>query len=192
MSFGAYLGEMLAPLGLAAAGSLAAAELAAVGEQLDAVAAELDELACEMLPLRAESWGLEQVEALLGRRPNAPSLQRRRESLAALLRIGAKSATVQDINDTLSGCGLIARARDGAVAGQVEVYFPEVAGVPKGIEGIQKIIGEILPCHLEILYCYWRITWAELATHFARWDDMESRGFCWTDVEQFVGEGAVL
>ena len=191
MSFGGYLAELLTPTGLTAEGGLAAAELAAVGEELDALAAELDELAQEMLPLRAQGWGLDQLEALLGRRPNAPTLQRRQESLAALLRIGAKSATVQDINDTLSGCGLMARARDGAVAGQVEVYFPEVAGVPEGIEGIQKIIGAILPCHLEILYCYWRISWDELAVRFGSWNAMESRGFCWTDVEQFVGEGAV-
>jgi len=190
MSFGAYLRELLGPVGLAE-GELAAAELAAVGAELDELAAELEDLACEMQPLRAEDWGLDQLEALLGRRPNAPTLQRRRESLAALLRVGAKSATVQDINDTLSGCGLIARARDGAVPGQVEVYFPEVAGVPEGIEGIQKIIGAILPCHLEILYCYWRITWDELAGRFESWAAIESRRFCWTDVEQFVGEGAV-
>ena len=192
MSFGRYLTEQLAPLGLAADGSLAAAELAAVGEQLDELAVKLDELAGEMLPLRAEGWGLEQLETLLGRRPNASSLHRRRESLAALLRIGAKSATVQDINDTLSGCGLIARARDGAATGQVEVYFPEVPGVPEGIEGIQRIIEAILPCHLEILYCYWRISWAMLAEQFAGWNAIESRGMSWTDVEQFVGEGAVL
>ena len=191
MSFGGYLRELLAPTGLAAEGSLAAAELEAVGEQLDALAAELDELAQEMLPLRAESWGLARLEALLRRKPNAPTLQRRRESLAALLRIGAKSATVQDINDTLSGCGLVARARDGAVAGQVEVYFPEVPGVPEGIEELQTIIGAILPCHLEILYCYWRISWAELAERFASWNAMESRGMSWTEVEQFVGEGVV-
>ena len=98
------------------------------------------------------------VEALLARKPVAASLERRRAALAALLRIGGDSFTLTAINDNLKGCGSRRGQRDGT-PGVVEVRFPDVPGIPDGFESMRAILEDILPCHLDIRYVYWYITW---------------------------------
>lgn len=187
-SYGAALLEAMHPLGFGTEGTLSSAELEAVGVQLDALAAELEETEREMLLPTAQSWGLERVEDYLGRSPEATSLTRRRESLAALLRIGAQSATVQGINDTLSGCGLVARARETDTAGQVEVYFPQVPGEPEGMTGLNRIIRSIIPAHLLIHYYFWKITWEMLQAKFSTWQELEDGAYSFEEIEKLVLE----
>lgn len=177
--------QALAPLGFSAHG-LSAAELAAVGAELDAIAAELAELRQEMNLVTARSWGLAQVEHFIGKKPIAPTLELRRESLIALLRVGACGATVQGINTTLTGCGLLAQARETENPGTVEVFFPDVPGVPDGFLQIQRIIESIIPSHLSIYYYFWKITWDEVEAKFSSWDALEAMGFDFEAFEKYV------
>lgn len=126
------------------------------------------------------------MEKLLARRPVTHDLQRRRDALAALLRIGGDSFTLAAINDNLKGCGLNAVASETGTPGEVEVCFPEVPGIPDGFAEMKAIIEDILPCHLEIRYVYWYITWAMLEARFATWSDIEALGLTWGELEKLV------
>ena len=118
MSYARYLKDMLEPMRVyRLENSLNGAELESAGAALDGVDQVLEEVEREMLLLTAEDWGLSAVEALLRRRPAAPTLEQRREALAALLRIGGDSFTLEAINDTLRGCGLQAVASETGTPG---------------------------------------------------------------------------
>lgn len=189
MSYARYLKDMLEPMRVyRLENSLNGAELESAGAALDGVDQVLEEVEREMLLLTAEDWGLSAVEALLRRRPAAPTLEQRREALAALLRIGGDSFTLEAINDTLRGCGLQAVASETGTPGYVEVRFPDVPGIPDGIETMQAIIEEILPAHVGITYVYWFSTWAELEEQLETWGDIEELGLTWGEMEKMVEE----
>ena len=189
MSYARYLKDMLEPMGVyRLENSLNGAELESAGAALDGVDQVLEEVEREMLLLTAEDWGLSAVEALLRRRPAAPTLEQRREALAALLRIGGDSFTLEAINDTLRGCGLQAVASETGTPGYMEVRFPDVPGIPDGIETMQAIIEEILPAHVGITYVYWFSTWAELEEQLETWGDIEELGLTWGEMEKMVEE----
>ena len=189
MSYARYLKDMLEPMRVyRLENSLNGAELESAGAALDGVDQVLEEVEREMLLLTAEGWGLSAVEELLRRRPAAPTLEQRREALAALLRIGGDSFTLEAINDTLRGCGLQAVASETGTPGYVEVRFPDVPGIPDGIETMQAIIEEILPAHVGITYVYWFSTWAELEEQLETWGDIEELGLTWGEMEKMVEE----
>ena len=146
----------------------------------------MEEVQREMLICTAEGRGLEAIEALLARKPVAASLERRRAALAALLRIGGDSFTLTAINDNLKGCGLNAVASETETPGVVEVRFPDVPGIPDGFESMRAILEDILPCHLDIRYVYWYITWALMEERFATWGDIEKLGPTWEELEKMV------
>lgn len=159
---------------------------AQLGALIFGVEAAMEEVQREMLICTAEGRGLEAVEALLARKPVAASLERRRAALAALLRIGGDSFTLTAINDNLKGCGLNAVASETETPGVVEVRFPDVPGIPDGFESMRAILEDILPCHLDIRYVYWYITWALMEERFATWGDIEKLGPTWEELEKMV------
>ena len=186
---GDYLRQMLAPLRVyRLEGTANGGELDAQGAALDAVQARLEDTQREMLVSTAEGRGLEAVEALLARRPVAGSLKRRREALAALLRIGGDSFTLAAINDNLKGCGLNAVASETGEPGVVEVRFPDVPGIPDGFDELKKILEDILPSHLDIQYVFWYITWALMEERFDTWGDIEAISPTWEELEKMVQE----
>lgn len=141
MRYGELLKELLRPMGVyRLEESVNGGELEAMGAALDGCCGELERTEREMLLATAEDAGLQAVEALLTRRPVADTPARRRAALAALLRIGGDSFTLDAINDNLAGCGLNAKARETGTPGTVEVYFPEMAGIPDGFEEMRRII----------------------------------------------------
>jgi len=182
-----YLKELLAPLRVYQfSGTYNGGELAAQGWALDGCAGRLAEVEREMLVSTAEGSGLEAIERLLARRPVTSNLERRREALAALLRIGGDSFTLPAINDNLKGCGLNAVARETGKPGQVEVYFPDVPGIPDGFEEMRIIIEDILPAHLDIIYVYWYITWALMEERFHTWKEVQTPTRSWEELEKLV------
>lgn len=182
------LTQLLRPLGVYnwESGIFQRAELAAQGSALDGCEAQLEKIEREMSLATAEDEGLTAVEALLTCRPVADSLQRRREALQALLRIGGDSFTLAGVNDNLAGCGLNALAEETERPGYIQVSFPEVPGIPDGFEGMRKIIEEIVPCHLDIEYVFWYITWAMMETRFGTWAGVEAGGYDWETLEKLV------
>ena len=188
MSYGSYLIELLRPLGVydLSAGKFSTGELESVGQALDGCFGDLEQLQQEMVVLTAQGQGLSCVEKLLGVRPAAPDTEHRREALAALLRIGGDSFTLAAINDNLSGCGLNAVVSETDEQGVVEVRFPEVAGIPDGFEQMAEIIEQIIPCHLEIDYVFWYITWEQLEAKFHTWEELDQAQLTWEELERLV------
>ena len=157
-------------------GSVNGAELDAQGETLDLVEGVLEEIQREMLVCTAEDRGLEAIESLLARRPVTDRLEERRAALAALLRIGGDSFTLKAINDNLKGCGINAVAGETDTPGKVTVHFPNVPGIPDGIEEMKAIIESILPAHVLIEYVYWYVTCAVREKLFDAWVDFKVMG----------------
>ena len=176
-----YLASLLRPLGVydLREGTVNRGELEAYGVRLDHMAGELEDTAREMNLATAEGFGLERIEALLPYRPVCATPGQRRAALAALLRIGGDSFTPAAINDTLRGCGLNARAEEGGQPGYVKVYFPEVAGIPEGFDGLRAIIEEILPSHVDVTYVFWYNTWAMAAERHPTWGHAQDAGLSW-------------
>ena len=77
-------------------------------------------------------------------------------------------------------------ARETGQPGYVEVFFPEVPGIPEGFEEMRAIIEDILPCHLGITYVYWYITWALMEVRFRAWRDVETPKYTWEELEKLV------
>ena len=159
MGYGAYLKDLLRPLGVyRLEGSIGGAELESLGQALDGVGAELDRVQREMCLATAEDEGLEAVERLLVRRPVASDPARRRAAVAG----------------------------EGKEPQTVEVRFPEVPGIPDGFEEMRAIIEEILPCHLRIDYMFWYVTWAIMEHRFQTWGEIEQLDLSWEELEKLV------
>lgn len=187
MSCAEHLWTLLRPLGpYQKRGTYIAGELAGEGSALDGVEKTLSLLEREGFLDTAESWGLEKLESLLVRRPVADTPEGRRKALAALLRIGGDSFTLHAVNDNLKGCGLNAVASETADSSVVEVRFPDVPGIPDEFEELQKIIEDILPCHLQVDYVYWYINWAMVEEKFSAWEEIEVGGYTWERMEKLV------
>ena len=187
MGYGTYLKELLRPLGIyRLENSAGGAELEGIGQALDRVEQTLEILQREVCLATAENTGLDAIEKLLTRKPVATSIERRRSALAALLRIGGDSFTLADINDNLKGCGLNTAVSETDIPQTVEVRFPDVPGIPDGFEEMRAIIEDILPCHLQINYVFWYITWALMEERFKTWGDIERLNLTWEELEKLV------
>ena len=188
MGYSDYLKELLRPLGIydLSAGAINVGELEAIGAQMDEVERRLERTQREMLLTTAEGTGLERIESLLVHLPQPLDLAHRRAALAALLRIGGDSFTLEAINDNLAGCGLNAVVSETEETGVVEVRFPEVPGIPDGFEQMDRIITDIIPCHLLIRYVYWYITWEMVEQKFVTWGALDQAGLTWEALEKLV------
>ena len=139
----------------------------------------------ESLLATAESEGLDRREVLFAHKPAAVTQEDRREAIAALLRISEDSLTPEAINDTLTGCGIRARAEEKA-DGSLRVVFPRTAGVPAEFDQIRKIILDILPCHLEVEFYFRYLTWAECEAAEYTWDEVETAQHTWESFQMAV------
>lgn len=182
-----YLRALLAPLGVydLTEGSVSGAELAALGSGLDLVEAALDAAEREALTATAEDAGLSRREALFARRPAARTAEERRAAIAALLQIDGDSLTPEAIGRTIRGCGIRARALEMG-GGRLRVVFPEVAGVPAEFEQIQRIILDILPCHLEVEFYFRYLTWEECERVGYTWAAVEAAEHTWESFQLAV------
>ena len=187
MSYTQYLSDLLRPLGVYALeeGSVSGAAVAALGESLDGVAARLAHAERESILATAEGEGLTKREALLRRRPASPTVELRRAAIAALLQIDADSFTPEAIDRTLAGCGIKAHAAEMG-EGHIRILFPETAGVPAEFEQIEKIILDIIPCHLETEFYFRYLTWAECEAYGWTWAKVEAAGHTWESFELAV------
>ena len=180
MGYGAYVKELLAPLGVydLTAGTVSEGELYALGTLLDTVGQRLEAVERESLTATAEGEGLERRESLFARRPVADTAESRRAAIAALLQIDGDSLTPAAINRTIQGCGIRAKALE-IDTGHLRVVFPDVGGVPEEFEQIRSIILDILPCHLEVEFYFRYLTWAECERGAYTWATVEAAGHTW-------------
>lgn len=185
MNTGQLLRELLTPLGVYRwEGSFQWGELQSEGAALDGVAEELAHIQQEMNLTTAQEEGLHGLCGLLACAPGAEDAEQLRQAVAALLRIGGGSFTLAAMNDTLRGCGIPAQVEETGDPLRLVVSFPETGGTPEGLEALQAIIEEILPCHVLVEYRIRYMTWAELEAQFAAWATAETAGTTWERFEK--------
>ena len=184
MRYAEYLKQLLLPLGVydLNAGTLNEAELYALGAQLDQVAEQLEHAEQEALLATAEQEGLARWETLLPGGNAAQTVLDRRSAIWALLQIDGDSLTPDGIGRAILGCGVPARAIE-VDTGHLRVVFPGISGPPDGFEAIEKLILEILPCHLEVEFYFRYVTWAEIEAANVTWDWTERNGHTWVSFE---------
>ena len=188
MGYATYLKELLRPLRLYALDSGdGAAELECEGEQLDTVFAALETAQRESIIASAEDAGLSAYEKILPFVPAYVTDKDRRRAIEALLRIDSRSFTPAAINDTVAGCGIRALVEETDTPLTVRVSFPYNRGVPEDLAELQKRIGEILPCHLGVVYEFVFALWRELEQWLANWLEAEDCG-TWNAVESWFEE----
>lgn len=186
-SYEAYLKNLLEPLGVYdfTPGTPGEAALFALGAAMDDLSAVLDRAEREALCPTAEDEGLSRREALFAHVPAAPDTARRRAAIAALCRIDGDGLTPDALNAAIDGCGIRARASEMG-GGRLRVLFPDTAGIPADIERIQRIILDILPCHLETEFYFRFLTWAECAAQGLTWQAAEAAGHTWDSFQVAV------
>lgn len=179
-----YLRALLAPLGVYRLDrdSLSGAELYALGKGLDAVSGRLDQVEREGVTATAEDEGLRRREALFLRRPAAVTAEERRAAIAALLQIDGDSLTPEAIGRTIRGCGIRAQAIEMGT-NQVRVVFPGTVGIPEEFEQIEKIVMDILPCHLGVEFYFRFLTWEECEAAEYTWALVEEREYTWEEFQ---------
>ena len=189
MGYGAYLKELLAPLGVydLTAGTVSEGEPYALGTLLDTVGQRLEAVERESLTATAEGEGLEWREGLFARRPVADTAESRRAAIAALLQIDGDSLTPEAINRTIQGCGVRAKALE-VDTGHLRVIFPEVNGVPPEFREIEDIVLDILPCHPEVEFYFRYLTWQECESLSMTWMGVEADLHTWESFELAVPE----
>ena len=62
---------------------------------------------------------------------------------------------------------------------RVRVVFPGTAGVPAEFEQIEKIVLDILPCHLDVEFYFRFLTWEECHRQGYTWALVEEREYDW-------------
>ncbi len=188
MGYGAYLQELLRPLGVydLRVGSLSASELEAMGAGLDGAEAAADLAQRECITATAEEEGLSRRESLFVHRPVQVSIPLRREAIHALLQISGDSFTLEAVNRAIQGCGVKAEAQETDQWGHIRVIFPNVAGIPQDFDQIRQVILDIIPCHLETEFYFRYLTWAELEARGWTWADIHQAGYTWYTLELAV------
>lgn len=183
-----YLAELLQPLGIYdLENGVGAAELEAVGEKMDEVFSELELLERELLPVTAESYGLLSYEGLFPYRAAYITSEDRNRAVMALMRIRNGCFTVEQLGDTLKGCGINAIAEESDKALTVEVSFPDNWGIPEGIDELKERVESILPCHLAVEYVYLYAKWQEIMEIAGTWAEIEALCSSWKELEILRG-----
>ena len=188
MGYYEHLCALLDPLGVyaTARGTYSGSELYAAGEALDRVAAALEHAEREAVLMTADEEGIARREQLFARHGANASPALRRRAAAALSRIGGDSFTPAEINRAIEGCGIDARVEETDTPGTVRVSFPDSIGVPDEFEQIERIVSDIIPCHLAIEYAFRFLTWAAFEANGWTWQSLETAGQTWQSLEVSV------
>ena len=64
--------------------------------------------------------------------------------------------------------------------------FPDTAGTPQDFEQIEKIILDILPCHLEVSFRLRYLTWEVCRQMEYTWAFVEEQGYTWRSFQLAV------
>lgn len=184
MGYRDYLAELLEPLGLYDLSEGAgAAELELVGDELDRIFLMLEQLEAEMTPLTASEYGLLSYEDLFPYKPSFITHEDRRRAVMALMRVRNGCFTIENLNNTVSGCGINTLVKESSKPMTLEVSFPDNWGIPEEMAELRKRIESILPCHLAVEYVYRYSCWELIMAVADTWGDVEASCENWKELE---------
>lgn len=184
MTYAEHLRALLRPLGVYDLNApINGSSLDVKGAALDTVHQWLEELERETDLTCAQDWGLTDWKSLFSIVPVSSGVEELRNSIQALLRIGAGACTLSAVQDTLSGCG-IPTAVEESGAGMVRVSFPGTPGEPENFDLLRENIKAILPAHVGIDYVFLYLTWKLVESR--RWKFQDIEGMTWDELEKSV------
>lgn len=189
MAYAEYLKNLLAPLGIydLEKGSISEAMVYAAGQALDQVEQSMERTERESLVATALEEGLERRETLFaraacgrdgGRSPGGhyrPDADRRGQPDP-----GGHQPDHQRLRTSRQGPGGGHRPSAGDLSG----HRRRAAG----FDEIEKIVLDILPCHLEVEFYFRYMTWAECEEAGYTWASVEQQEFTWERFELMGGK----
>lgn len=153
MAYEEYLKRTLGPLGIYDLDSgYGADEIACEGASLDDVYDELERLDSRRRIDDANEAELSEYEALFPFSPCGRTIEERRNALKALLGIANRCVTPNELNRSLPGCGIAAKAVETETAQTVKIIFEDPPEDEALLAKIKSIVEAIVPCHLDIVY----------------------------------------
>lgn len=75
---------------------------------------------------------------------------------------------------------------------QITIRFVDTTGVPPNIEDLKKAVREVIPAHLEVVYEYNYLIWAELDGLSLIWTDLDDLRLTWDELEVFKLETHII
>lgn len=180
MSYAEYLKDVLKPLHIYNLDNgPGAGEISVMGAAMDEVYSELETILREMMPLTAQSYGLENYENIL---PYAPvgSIADRQSAIAALC--SASGCSIDEMRRALKGSGIDASV-DEYGPETVIVSFDASALSPAELAKVKEHIEQIIPCHLDIIYETEYATWQQLEHENLTWDGVENDNLTWHELQ---------
>lgn len=183
MSYAQYLKNVLKPLHIYNLDSGAGAdEISVLGAAMDSVYSELETILREMLPITAQSYGLEKYESMLPYTPANGSIAERRNAIMALTSVSG--FCIDDLRNALRGSGAeILISEYGTET--VLVSFGVSSLSSAEIQKIKRHIEQIIPCHLTICYETAYATWRQLLHENFTWNSIAYDEHTWHSLQTY-------
>ncbi len=70
---------------------------------------------------------------------------------------------------------------------QIEIFFASIHGIPSNLDNFKTALRAIIPAHLEILYRFRYMTWAEHDSYNKTWQMWDDLNLNWTEREEYGG-----
>lgn len=84
--------------------------------------------------------------------------------------------------------GIRAIAEETEKKGTVKVCFPNTVGVPEDFPQAERIILDIIPCHLLVEFYFRYLTWRECEEQGFTWETVENARHSWESFEKAVAD----
>ncbi len=177
MAYADYLRRLLHPLRVYAMAedSFSGAELEAIGTAMDEVFAERAEQLRQTLIPTATEEGLALWEQLMHYAPVSATMEDRRKALAALMAISWDGFTPAALSAAVLGCGVNCTITETGPCAPLELRFPGIYGRPQPWSRAKWILESLLPAHLELIYLFRWITWAQTHEKKLTWGQVSQK-----------------
>lgn len=182
MSYAEYLKDVLRPLHVYDLdGGTGAYEISVLGGALDDVYNELETILREMIPLTAQSYGLEKYESILPC-SGVGNLDDRRNAIAAMTYVS--DFGLNGLRRALLGSGIKVELNEYGPE-TVIVSFNRNGMSDDEIEQVKQRIEQIIPCHLAIIYETAYATWRQLEHENLTWNKIEFEDLTWHGLQTY-------
>lgn len=149
------------------------------GSEFDSLQQDIKELGKQFF-IETATWGLEfwEREFDLPVNPTGLSEEARRSRIKGKIRGIGKvgSSLIKSIAEAYAN-----GEADVGFDGRINITFIGKRGIPQEIEELKKQIGDVVPAHLEVVYNYTYLTWAEFDL-LAAW---VQESMTWAELEVF-------
>lgn len=170
--------------------------LQAQGSELDKFRYALDDILAQFF-VETATWGLDTWERELGipKIAGKPDAERRSNIIAKLRGIGTVTiATIKNVAESFFGGRVEVTDRQTAYTYDVyrdipndpytfTIFFADIYGVPPNIDDLKRVIEEIKPAHLAVVYKYNYLIWATLDNQALTWDALDLKALSWAEFE---------